>query len=171
MRDWVYFIREQGGAVKIGHTRDVGGRLRSLQSANSRQLTVLGIVAGDCRLERELHERFFASRIRGEWFDYSDDMADFIRTVAVPHEQGATHEEQDAARSESCSRVAQITASLLFRTWITVERAAEITTLPESLLYQQMRAGRLEYTVVGDCQRIPLDDLERMMEAGKVARR
>ena len=82
MSGYVYFIREQEGAVKIGHSRDAGKRLRMLQTANSSQLDIIGVVAGDRSLEAELHQRFSASHIRGEWFHYTREVAKFISEEA-----------------------------------------------------------------------------------------
>jgi hypothetical protein len=56
-----------GGPVKIGRTRDLGGRLSSLQTASAEPLRVLVTVPGD--IERELHDACAAYRTSGEWFD------------------------------------------------------------------------------------------------------
>ena len=57
------------------------------------------------------------------------------------------------------------------REWKTIKQAADLTSLSRSMLYNLMVAGRLEYTVVGRCRRIPLDALRRLMESGLVEAR
>ncbi len=149
MSGYVYFIREEGGAVKIGYTHELDKRLRALQTANPRLLAVLGIVAGERALEGKLHRRFIASHIRGEWFDYSEDLADFVR--------------KETARYVPCLQKAE--SDRVPREWKTVKRATEITSLSRSELYKLMDARRLEYTKIGSTRRIPLDALERLVES------
>lgn len=56
--------------IKIGHTNgDPLVRLRGLQTGNASVLRLLGVVWGaSLQDERDLHDRFAAMRIRGEWF-------------------------------------------------------------------------------------------------------
>ena len=62
-----YFIQAvTGGAIKIGKTVDVQLRLKSLQTSSPTKLVCLGQIDGDC--EENLHERFHADRLNGEWF-------------------------------------------------------------------------------------------------------
>jgi excisionase family DNA binding protein len=54
------------------------------------------------------------------------------------------------------------------REWKTIPQASAIRSLSRSVLYKLMTAGQLEYSVVGRCRRIPLDALQKLMEAGTV---
>lgn len=75
----IYFIQiGDEGPVKIGYAEMPGSRLTNLQSASPYELNLLLIGAGDRELERELHELFAASRIRGEWFEPSNDLYEFV---------------------------------------------------------------------------------------------
>lgn len=68
-RDCVYFIQgASGGPIKIGTSRDVEDRIRGLQSCSPVRLVLLGVAAGDIRLERALHRRLAPHRLHGEWF-------------------------------------------------------------------------------------------------------
>ena len=72
----VYFIQAGGpdGPIKIGISYEVARRLYSLQRSNPLPLKLLATVPGGARLERELHERFAAQRLHGEWFRCSDEL-------------------------------------------------------------------------------------------------
>lgn len=67
MTEVVYFI-DDGTAVKIGWTKDLPGRLATLQTGSSRPLTLLRAVPGGRDLEASLHERLADARLQGEWF-------------------------------------------------------------------------------------------------------
>lgn len=66
----MYLIGEPHGAVKIGRSIDVLGRLRALQTGYPYPLQVLQTIR--CKdaagLEHELHARYAAKRLNGEWF-------------------------------------------------------------------------------------------------------
>lgn len=70
----IYFIQAgEGGPVKVGYvdTEDrqaVDFRLGLLQVGNHEQLNVLATMPGGIGVERELHEKLAAGRLRGEWF-------------------------------------------------------------------------------------------------------
>lgn len=78
---WVYFIQVGvDGPVKIGLSRNVKGRMRSLQTAHPQRLTLLGAVDGDAELEAALHAKLAAHRLSGEWFaPHPDVMAEVPR--------------------------------------------------------------------------------------------
>jgi hypothetical protein len=68
---FIYFIESgAGGPIKIGYARSVEGRRGNLQCGNPVELRLLAYVEVDHHEdeERELHRRFAAHSIRGEWF-------------------------------------------------------------------------------------------------------
>jgi hypothetical protein len=68
--DKVYFIADtKSNAVKIGVAKDVNLRLKSLQCANPNELTLLKVINGGYKKEKELHERFKNEQIRNEWYN------------------------------------------------------------------------------------------------------
>ena len=65
----IYFIQSTGdGLVKIGMTRDLAGRLRTLQTGHPHHLQIIGFMPGGRLEERHLHELLAEHRVRGEWF-------------------------------------------------------------------------------------------------------
>jgi hypothetical protein len=76
----VYFIQHgEGGDIKIGHTsRDPYGRMAALQTGTPLVLTLLATVPGGSKEEGELHEKFTALKVRGEWFRPEPPLLGFI---------------------------------------------------------------------------------------------
>jgi len=65
----VYFFEAVGlDLVKIGTSTNPHGRLADLESSSPVPLRLLRTIAGGVPLERDLHHRFRAHRVRGEWF-------------------------------------------------------------------------------------------------------
>lgn len=67
----IYFIQAEGvGHIKIGFTadEDVLVRLADLQTGSPVPLRVLGTTPGAVVEEKNLHRRFAAHRVHGEWF-------------------------------------------------------------------------------------------------------
>lgn len=71
-----YFIRcTATGLIKIGHTTgSVESRFAALQTGSASELVLVGTVPGGREVEQELHRRFAADRVRGEWFRMGRDM-------------------------------------------------------------------------------------------------
>jgi hypothetical protein len=67
--DFVYFIQSgTSGPVKIGLSKTPVQRVSKLQTGNPRELILRHVIPGDRGIEEQLHDRFRAARIRGEWF-------------------------------------------------------------------------------------------------------
>ena len=77
----VYFIQAAtGGPIKIGVSSDVKKRLTALQMCCPVPLRVLHTIPGGGHsLETELHKRFAAWRLHGEWFDNVGELMALIR--------------------------------------------------------------------------------------------
>jgi hypothetical protein len=76
---FVYFIGEGfGQPVKVGWAADPQRRLRELQIGSPRRLAVLHARPGTKKDERALHHRLKASRLSGEWFEWSAPLCDEI---------------------------------------------------------------------------------------------
>lgn len=84
VRAGVYFIRvrRDNGPLKIGYTKGLRNRLSEFRSSNPDEIELLGFWEGATPYdERELHDRYAAFRIRGEWYrDCSE-----IREEAAKH--------------------------------------------------------------------------------------
>lgn len=76
----IYFLQSTiGGPIKIGFTsRGTPARLREIQPVYPYELAVLLALPGPPEFERELHVRFRPCRLRGEWFEVTDDLVTFI---------------------------------------------------------------------------------------------
>lgn len=79
----VYLITlDDPSRVKIGFTKNIAQRLRSLRTASPIEPHIHLTINGDRRLESELHQRFKADRIRREWFRLSPEIVAFIAAAA-----------------------------------------------------------------------------------------
>jgi len=80
---YVYFIQEgDDGPIKIGKTSGhPANRMSGVQTGNARALRLLGALPGYTKEETDLHRRFAAHRIRGEWFRPHVELLDFITTL------------------------------------------------------------------------------------------
>lgn len=84
---WLYFLRAEGpqGPIKIGVTLNPTQRLRYHQIHSPVRLRFAALVRldGAAKTERELHRRFSAQRLHGDWFAPSLELeaviADFAR--------------------------------------------------------------------------------------------
>lgn len=86
----IYFIQTLNpmldidkGPIKIGFTDDIKSRVQQCQVGNPYLIRTLGTMFGFVKEERELHVRFCSSYLRGEWFNYSDELRDYIKENAV----------------------------------------------------------------------------------------
>lgn len=86
---FVYFVQAQYARkpVKIGRARRVGHRLDRIQTGCPEEIVLLAAI--ECRegqmvaseLEARLHREFADIRIRGEWFEWHDDIAAAIMSL------------------------------------------------------------------------------------------
>lgn len=78
----VYFIQaESGGPIKIGKAVDPWQRLSQLQTGRHEKLHVLAVMPGGLDAEKQLHKKFAAHRVMGEWFMPDEEILDFIRRL------------------------------------------------------------------------------------------
>lgn len=97
----VYFIRcKATGAIKIGLSESPWSRLSKMQSDSPGELEMLGVVEGGLVTEAQMHARFFASHLRGEWFNPTADLVAFTETLSAP--EGQRKKVYDAATSPTC---------------------------------------------------------------------
>jgi hypothetical protein len=70
---YIYVIGPAYGPYKVGHSTDPAGRLKALNSANSKHLKVRYILQHDeaQRIEAVVHDHLGADRLNGEWFKAS----------------------------------------------------------------------------------------------------
>lgn len=107
----IYFVRCASGQVKIGYTQfNAIKRLSALQSSHPEKLMLLGCIEGERLDEQALHKKFASSRLLGEWFTYTADIAEYLaqaRKIApvVPSTfKTPTEPEQKTAGTPSIAR-------------------------------------------------------------------
>jgi predicted GIY-YIG superfamily endonuclease len=82
---FIYLVQiQESNLYKIGYSKNVIQRLATLQTANALELIIVErFFSLNARyLEREIHKHYEAQRVRGEWFQLSNDLIkDFIHTI------------------------------------------------------------------------------------------
>jgi len=74
----IYFI-QSGNYIKIGYTKNVESRIKALQTASPHSLNVVLTMPGGLRKEAELHSLFSHLKVRGEWFNATSELLNFVR--------------------------------------------------------------------------------------------
>ncbi|WP_297419602.1 GIY-YIG nuclease family protein [Clostridium sp.] len=82
---YVYFILCEN-LVKIGTTKDIDKRIKQLSTGNGKEMKLIYYVFGGKGTEWGMHQRFQNDRVRGEWFNYSDDIKNWIRLDKLTRE-------------------------------------------------------------------------------------
>jgi hypothetical protein len=101
-RNYIYFIEAEGlRRIKIGQTDELQVRFRDLSCSSPVPLTVLLVLQAGGVTEAQLHRKFHADRVHGEWFNASDDLRDYIAAHIIdmalpacfrnPHLEGPWH--------------------------------------------------------------------------------
>jgi Meiotically up-regulated gene 113 len=78
----IYFIATSAGHIKIGYSANPDRRLKSLQTASSVPLRLIGTLPGTLKDEEALHARFAKYRVRGEWFTLTGALRSFIERLS-----------------------------------------------------------------------------------------
>lgn len=79
----IYFLlSEIHNAVKIGFTcSNIEERLKDYRNHSPYEYDLLKTIKGTMFQEKQLHKRFVRYKIRGEWFNYSDELKEFIEEI------------------------------------------------------------------------------------------
>ena len=64
-------IGNETGRVKIGKSRNVPQRIRTLQTSAPERVRLVAVLMHGDKVERRLHKRLASHRIVGEWFSPS----------------------------------------------------------------------------------------------------
>jgi len=76
---FIYFIKSESGHVKIGFSNNkITERLANLQSGSPFKLSVLKTIPILREQEKLLHKKFKKYRVIGEWFEFSDEIKEYI---------------------------------------------------------------------------------------------
>ena len=83
MTGFIYAIRCMD-RVKIGFSTDPVLRFNKVQSDNAEPCRLLGVIAGDLKLEAQIHNIYYSYHIRGEWFHLKGAVAEFVCQMDEP---------------------------------------------------------------------------------------
>jgi len=78
---YVYFL-VAGKTVKIGFSKQPGGRALELRTGISKRIDRIIVVRGTRRDEKFLHRKFVDYRLEGEWFRLSADIISLVTKAA-----------------------------------------------------------------------------------------
>lgn len=80
---YVYLVASPSGHYKIGRTRDIHDRMRTFEVKLPFEPRLEHTIkTSDCvALETELHHRFEAKRVNGEWFALSPGDVQYIKSL------------------------------------------------------------------------------------------
>jgi hypothetical protein len=105
----VYFALA-GGEVKIGVATNPLARIKGMQTARP-GITLLVDIPGGRELERQLHHRFRKFRVAGEWFEYANEIQDFVnkrqyKRIEAPQlaSRSCLEEENFLTQAQLCKR-------------------------------------------------------------------
>ncbi len=81
----IYFLQDSGNlSIKIGWAKDDAEARRDvLQTGNPSKLVLLATMPGERSNEKELHKRFDAHRIAGEWFKPCPELLQLVCRASV----------------------------------------------------------------------------------------
>lgn len=89
----VYFIQAgDSGPIKIGIAMNLLSRIKHLQSQSPLKLNLLATIEGGLPKEREIHKRFSAHRLHGEWFSPGEELLKFISDLNGKNQTVETEE-------------------------------------------------------------------------------
>jgi Meiotically up-regulated gene 113 len=84
---FIYFIlNEDSNAIKIGRARDLGKRIKALQTSSPAQLKLVRSIQVNSSkeaevLEKSLHQQFREIRVAGEWFKANAELLEYIHNL------------------------------------------------------------------------------------------
>jgi hypothetical protein len=68
--------------LKIGYTQgEPEVRLKQLQTGSAADLRLMACHPGTLETERQIHEKFSSQRLRGEWFEMSEDLLEHLSMI------------------------------------------------------------------------------------------
>ena len=86
----VYLINAIGTQkYKIGTTKDIDARLKSLQTGSPHKLVTVKCISGGHLLENRIHRHYCDYRAGGEWFSFDDST---LERVVADMDKSSTYE-------------------------------------------------------------------------------
>lgn len=80
----IYFVSCNDEFIKIGYCceRNLKRRMNALQVGNPQRMTLIKVIEGEKKDERELHDRFAHLRVQGEWFKLNEELRAYLAMAA-----------------------------------------------------------------------------------------
>lgn len=79
---FIYFVAdEKDKHIKIGRTRDVKSRVGQLKTSNPYKLHIVKVIRGTDVQELDIHKMFQVYRVNGEWFEFNEEIRNYIDTL------------------------------------------------------------------------------------------
>lgn len=69
--------------IKIGMSANMTERMRDIRTSLPFEPVLLGTTPGTSKTEREIHSRFEATRLRGEWFMRTPELLSYIEELKL----------------------------------------------------------------------------------------
>lgn len=85
MEKIMIYLAKSGDHYKIGYSGSVEARLREIQVGNPLPVELVDSWQGDKSDESAIHQYLQDKRVRGEWFDLSDDDLAWLETTKPAH--------------------------------------------------------------------------------------
>ena len=80
----VYLIEcTDNQTMKIGYSNNLNSRFQNLQSSSINKLNLLSSIKGKKDLEKKLHNEFKHLKIKGEWFEWSQNIIDRFKELSI----------------------------------------------------------------------------------------
>jgi hypothetical protein len=76
----IYLIKcTETNTCKIGYTSSPENRLCQLQTGNPFALELVATISGSISDEKLLHQKFDKFRLKGEWFEYAEEIKEYFK--------------------------------------------------------------------------------------------
>lgn len=106
----IYFIQEgDDGPIKIGKAGAVERRLKSLQTAHHKELSILQVISGGAERESKIKNDLVKFKIKGEWFQPVPEVFEYMRSVKFTEYEvqdgrpfAVLYRESENSRTEIC---------------------------------------------------------------------
>jgi len=77
----IYFIAQNNNMIKIGYSKDIKKRIKSLKTASPYPLLLLGYIEGNMDDEKYYHEKFKKFHMEREWFSVSEESREILNFI------------------------------------------------------------------------------------------
>lgn len=74
------YVIKSGDKLKVGYTQNLEKRLISYRTHNP-HIELITTMAGERKLEQGMHKHLAKYRVEGEWFEYNDQVMQYVRTI------------------------------------------------------------------------------------------